>query len=483
METSPIAIAKLVLPKVPFLFKTAIWHSLWLSPTSTKWSLKTELIVKMIRTLLDSPHPVPISKQQKASLKDPGIKGKMWISKVTFPAPDENDAYRLLIRAVEAMGHEGELWTHPKSVPTGAEWTGYRANVDANRPRLDLSEAQHYEKLMSEVKSDVTLLYFHGGAHFMMDPASHRGTTSHLAKLTKGRCLSVRYRLSPQHPFPSALLDGFMAYLSLLYPPPGSYHEAVPASHIVFSGDSAGGNLCVALIQLLLQINRTSSPDDTVSFHDHKVPLPLPLPGGCATFSAWTDMTRAMPSISYNAQYDYLPPPISRETAATFPHCDIWPTDPPRGDLYCDTTMLAHALVSPLAADDWSGSCPLFFAYGEEMLADENKNIAAKAAKQGVRVVSEQWEAMPHCFGLIFLGTPMSKKCFRDLTEFCKEVVKGKDIETRGVWFAAKSQEEMEVDVRGLAVIPDEEVKVRMENAKEARHMGDEGEAKILPKL
>lgn len=151
--------------------------------------------------------------------------------------------------------------------------------------------------------------------------------------------------------------------------------------------------------------------------------------------------------------------------------------------MYCDTTMLCHPLVSPLAAKDWSGSCPLFFGYGEEMLTDENKVIAARAAKQGVRVVSEQWEAMPHCFGLIFLGSPMSKRCFKDWTDFCGDVVQGKEIKTRGVWFQAKSQKETEVDVEGLIAIGDEEVKDGMEKAMEARHLGKEGEAKILPKL
>lgn len=483
MDTSPAALARVVVPKVPFLFKTAIWHSLWLSPTSSKWDLKTELIVKMIRSLLDSPQPTPISKQQKASLKDPGIKGKMWISKVTFPAPQENDVKKVLVDAVDDMKEGGEIWTAPAMVPVEAEWTGYRANVDAHRHRPDLSEAQHYERLMSEVKSDVTILYFHGGAHFLMDPASHRGTNSHLAKITRGRCLSIRYRLAPQNAFPSALLDALIAFLSLLHPPPGSYHTPVSASHIVLSGDSAGGNLCLALVQLLLQINRSSSSQKSISFHSHNVSLPLPLPGGCATLSAWTDMTRAMPSINNNAHYDYLPPPLSRDQASNFPQCDIWPTDPPRGDLYCDTTMLCHPLVSPLAAKDWSGSCPLFFGYGEEMLTDENKVIAARAAKQGVRVVSEQWEAMPHCFGLIFLGSPMSKRCFKDWTDFCGDVVQGKEIKTRGVWFQAKSQKETEVEVEGLIAIGDEEVKDGMEKAMEARHLGKEGEAKILPKL
>ena len=481
MNITPAGLARLIVPKVPFLFKTAIWHSLWLSPTSTKWDLKTEVIVKMLRAMLDSPDPTPISKQQKASLKDPGIKGNMWISKVTFDTPQEADIRNLLINAVDDLGEGKEIYTPPNLASVEAEWTSHRANVDAHRPRPDLSEGQHYERLMSEVSSDVTILYFHGGAHFMMDPSSHRATTSHLARLTKGRCLSVRYRLAPQHAFPSALLDAFVAYLSLIYPPPGSYHSPVPASHIVLGGDSAGGNICFALLQLILQINRSASSLRSVSFHNRTISLPIDLPAGCATQAAWLDMTRAMPSIVSNVQYDYLPPPITKEKASSFPPCEIWPTDPPRGDLYCDTTILCHPLVSPLAANDWTGCCPLWISCGEEMLADEIRNLAAKAAKQGVAVEFEQWEAMPHCFALIFLGSPMSKRCFTDWTDFYTKVVKGESVSTKGLWFQAKTQKEKQVDVTGLAVLDDAEVEKRMDDAKEARHLGKEGEAKILP--
>ena len=482
MDISPAALARVILPKVPLLVKSALWHTLSLSPTSAKWDLKTELIVKTLRALLDSPTPTPISKQQKNSLKDPGIKGKMWISKVTFPAPEE-DARNILVIAVEEMKSGREIYTVPTIAPVEAEWTGYRANVDSNRPRLDLSEKQHYDRLMSEVKSDVAILYFHGGAFYLMDPASHRMPTSHLAHLTVGRVLSVRYRLAPQHAFPSALLDALIAYLSLLYPPPDSYHSPVSPSHIVFSGDSAGGGLCFALLQLLLQIDRSSTTAKSISFHGQTITLPLPLPAGCATHSAWFDVTRSMPSITANAKYDYLPPPLTREEASTFPTCEIWPTDPPRGDLYCDTSMLCHPLVSPLAAQDWTGSCPLFLGYGEEMLSDEIQIVAARAARQGVPVVSEQWEAMPHCFAMMLLGSSMSKRCYGDWAYFCKVVTKGVEPSTRGLWFEAKTQREREVDVKALARIGEEEVRERMERDRQARDLGVEGEAKVLPKL
>lgn len=480
--SSPTAIARLILPHVPLMLQIAIWHSLGIPQTSTKWDLKTELIVKTLRSMLDSPNPTPISKQQRTSLHDPGIKGKMWISKTTFPAPEQDDVRKILHQAVDDLKEPSEKYTPIATAAVDAEWTGYRANVDNHRQRLDLSERQHYSKLMSEVKSNVTLLYFHGGALFMMDPCTHRATTSHLAHLTNGRVLSVRYRLAPQNPFPAALLDALIAYLSLLYPPSAeSFHTPVPAPHIVLAGDSAGGNICLSLVQLLLQINRSTTK--SIVFHHHTITLPLPLPAACSTVAPWLDITRSMPSVTTNAHYDYLPPPISREKVSRFPHCEAWPTNPPRGDLYADTSILCHPLVSPLAAKDWTGSCPLWFSYGEEMLADEVQVVASKAAKQYVTVVSEQWEAMPHCFALILLGSSMSKKAYQKWAAFCRDAVKGETIGTRGLWIEAKTGKEKEFEVKDSCKISDGEVRERMEAAKVARYSGSEGEGKILPKL
>ncbi len=179
---------------------------------------------------------------------------------------------------------------------------------------------------MKEVTTDVTVLYLHGGSLYLMDPCTQRAPVSKYARVTGGRVLSVRYRLAPQNPFPSALLDVFVSYLSLLYPPAGSLHKLIPASQIVFAGDSAGGNLSVVLLQTLLQIHRSASAGTvpTVLFHGKEVELPLP--AGIALSSPSLDLTRSMPSTPTNALYDYLPPPsIAVEKS---PPCDIWPTKP-----------------------------------------------------------------------------------------------------------------------------------------------------------
>ena len=495
MDTSPLGFLRVSLPKVPLLFKSALYHTLWLSPTSTKVDLKVELIVTFIRSMLNAPTPNPISKQQAWSLKDPGIKGRLWVSKVTFPALSENggkDVLALLTRAIDELKTSPDQhYAIPPILPVESEWTGYRPNVHKDRDRPCLSERQHYENLMKETQSDVTLLYFHGGAHYMMDPATHRQTCSRLAQLTGGRCLNVRYRLAPQNPFPAALLDTLICYLALLYPPEDSFHKPVAASRIIFAGDSAGGNLAFALLQLLLQINRTSSEPssaapNSINVYNQSISLPLPLPAGIACTSPWLDTSRCLPSITNNAKYDYLPPPLTAHRVATFPTCDLWPTDPPRGDVYSELPMLTHPLVSPLAASSWEGSPPVWVGLGEEMLADEIKHVASKLACQGATVRFEQYEGQCHCFGQIFeaLGVVPARKMVWNWATFCQMAAKGVVKESKSIWVKGRGcEEEVEVDAMDLSPFSDEDVRYAMRKAQRQREAGKEGEAKILPRL
>lgn len=249
-----------------------------------------------------------------------------------------------------------------------------------------------------------------------MDPASHRLPVSYLAKLTSGRCLSVRYRLAPQHPFPTAILDGLIAYLSLLSPTPDSYHTAVSPSNIVFAGDSAGGNLCLSLCQTLLTLQRKGIR--TIRFHGRDVALSLP--AGLALSSPWCDISRAMPSCHTNATYDYLIPPPDFGLAADLPPDDMWPTQPPRVDMYVNATALIHPLVSPIAAKPelWRGAPPAYMCAGTEALEDEIAVVARRMDEAGVYVQFDTYEGMPHCFGMIFPKTPMGRECMESWGKF-----------------------------------------------------------------
>lgn len=172
MDTSPIPMLKAFLPKVPLIGKTAISHTLGFSAHAQHWDLRTELTVNVLRSfLVDSP-PRPVGKLQKMSMKGPEIKGRVWISKVTMPKPEEDDIRQALFKAIDGLREEGEAkgmdgFTAPELLPVEAEWTGYRAGATKTSVELRASEEEKYKELMKEVKSETTVLYLHGGAYYL----------------------------------------------------------------------------------------------------------------------------------------------------------------------------------------------------------------------------------------------------------------------------------------------------------------------------
>jgi len=483
---SPLGLLKFLFPQIPSLANTAVWHTLGMSTTSSKWDLRTELTVSVLRSMMSGGNTKPsrISKVQATTLRDPGIKGKIWVAKATVkaPSPEDESLREAVFKAIEDM-KDGEVsYVKPELVDTQVEWTGFRPNAGKNELLPDVSEEEKYERLLAEPTrtSETTVLYFHGGAYYLCDPTTHRALCSRLAKETKGRVCSVRYRLAPQAAFPSQLLDAFVMYLSLLYPPPGSMHDAIPAKNIVLGGDSAGGNLVFALLQLLLQLHRTSK-NPTVNFHGKDVQVPLP--AGATANSGWFDICRAMPSISNNAKFDYLPPPNHDDTLSRFPKDDIWPANPPRGDLFCDLSLLDHPLVSPLAAESWKGAPPLYFCTGEECLSDEDCIVASRAATEDVTVQFEQYEAMPHCFAMLLPALPTADRCMRSWGDFCRRCVEEPaSVKTNGTYIEAKTGKEATLVVSKVSSTTLDEAKRFMREAKGKRLAGYQKEGKTMPK-
>lgn len=141
------------------------------------------------------------------------------------------------------------------------------------------------------VERGPTLLYIHGGGFLHGSPGTARRATRKLAELTGGRCLAIKYHYCTEQPFPGALLDALMAYLSLLSPASTSRHRSVPANKIFFAGESSGLSLAMSLIQVLLYAQKTNP---VVSFHGKKVKLGLP--AGVTGLSGFFDVTCALPS-------------------------------------------------------------------------------------------------------------------------------------------------------------------------------------------
>ncbi|KAI1809695.1 alpha/beta hydrolase fold-domain-containing protein [Poronia punctata] len=447
-----------LLPKLPMVARVVILHILGVSETARYLDLRTDVTLSVMRAMLSTPRPRPVSKTQAMTLVDPGIKGRIWVSTVASQVPPETGIRDALVQVIRALGDEekgaGDDFRIPDIVPVEAEWTGYRAGVADDAPQPGIPEEQKYEEMMKECRNKKTvMLYFHGGAYYLCDPSTHRPLAKRLAKKTGGRVYSVRYRLAPQHPFPSAVLDALVSYFTLLYPPPGSIHEPVSPSDIVFGGDSAGGNLTLALTQTLMQLRRQNIK--VTWFGSERS---VPLPAGITLNSPWLDLTNSFPSWTKNQKWDYLPAPQLLEESKPPPD-HIWPTDPPRKHLYVDDALILHPLVSAHLTQSWEGAPPTWVCCGWECLADEDKYLVSKFRADGVPVVFEEYEAMPHVFAAILPRAAETERCLEGWARFVVAATEDPDtIKSSYTYIKAKTLEESEGDVGSLTPYKEKDV-------------------------
>ncbi|KAL7754251.1 hypothetical protein RI367_000232 [Sorochytrium milnesiophthora] len=221
--------------------------------------------------------------------------------------------------------------------------------------------------------TDMVVLYLHGGAYFLSSKQSYRHMLEPVARTVTCRVFSVEYRLAPEYVFPAALHDAVSAYVYL------TEHEHIDPSKIVLGGDSAGGNLSMALLLYLRD-------------HDY------PMPAGAMLMSPWVDLSHDLPSLHENAPYDYIRP---------------WTSDnainPSRLFLGDDNYLDDGArlpLVSPVY-DDCHKLPPVLFSAGtDEILMDENILLAIKLARAGSKVRFELYEHQIHAFPLVSMNSP-----------------------------------------------------------------------------
>ncbi|KAL8768876.1 MAG: hypothetical protein Q9203_004809 [Teloschistes exilis] len=408
-----------------------------------------------------------ISVQQALTTKDRPVKKGMRVSRTILPAQNETGILQLVRDTIHASGNgtQGHNDYGPIStVDIAGEWTGRRASPSTLVAETSSSESAKYETIVAETTSSLTILYLFGGNFCTGSPASYRSISAQLAELTGGKCCTPGYRLAPQCPFPAALIDVFIAYLSLLYPPPGSYHQPVAPSSIILAGESAGASLCLSVVQIILTARRLQKTDGdpSVIFHGQRVPIPTP--AGLTLLSPAPDQTLSLPSFMANADSDILAdrlPVLDRN----FPACELWPSDPPRGNLYCNVSMLDHPLVSPVVTPSWIGCPPLWIALGGgERLLDGTRLVAQGAANDGVVVRWKEYECMPHIWPFVFPTWRQSRHCWEAWAKACKLLGSGWLVTSRATHIKKDSLEEQDIDGCALTSLSMAEARACMEN-------------------
>ena len=89
--------------------------------------------------------------------------------------------------------------------------------------------------------ADRTLIYCYGGGYVSGSAFLDLIISAPLADLTGARVIAPNYRLAPEHVHPAAVDDGFAVYRAVA--------KETPATSLAISGESAGGNLALAILQ------------------------------------------------------------------------------------------------------------------------------------------------------------------------------------------------------------------------------------------
>jgi len=261
---------------------------------------------------------------------------------------------------------------------------------------------------------EVVAMNMHGGGY--VTSAAHPNDIT--AAIPKGllaygkqsgtidRILSIDYRLSSMHPFkpsgqfPSAILDALSGYIYLI-------SLGFKPQNIIFSGDSAGGNLVLAITRYLIEANH---PD-----------LPVPT-GGLLLTSPWADMSlqhnRPGGTSETNFESDFLGSFLNVEHYALMAYIGVH--DPHE---YLHNPYMSPAspfLPHGLKVFDQRWPRTILFAGGGEIMLDEIKSLKHAMLEGGVDVTWSEMEDAVHDFFLCPPFEEHSRKGFEEVVEWLK---------------------------------------------------------------
>ncbi|KAK4184345.1 hypothetical protein QBC35DRAFT_525581 [Podospora australis] len=232
----------------PWLLTHFVWDILlcilpWTRPTK-HWSLNQAVRMRVVKLVL-----------HYWSLLRAG-------DRLTLRPRSEGNRFEVAPPQSEKVYQHGVLYDHAiEPGPVGMTWK------PARPPPAGL------------IKPDFVLcLHFHGGGFAIGN--GRDSDTGYLAK-TLIRHMGVTHVCTPQYRlsskrngrFPAQIQDALTSYLYLIR------DRKIPASQIIFSGDSAGANIALGLLRFI---------------HDHGQTLNIPAPAAVALWSPWVDVNAAI---------------------------------------------------------------------------------------------------------------------------------------------------------------------------------------------
>jgi len=210
----------------------------------------------------------------------------------------------------------------------------------------------------TRARKGAAILHLHGGWFNWGAAHAFRNLVGHTAVSAGADAFIPDYRLAPEHPFPAAVKDAEACYRGLV-------DRGI--KKIALTGDSAGGNLALALLSII----------STQAGSAGIVPL------GAVVLSPVTDLALTGESFETRAEAD---PYFVRSQAAGLVRSYLGESDP------------RNPLASPLYGD-LAGLAPVRIHVGDsEVLLDDSRRYAERAVAAGVDAKLDVWMGMPHGF-------------------------------------------------------------------------------------
>ena len=267
-----------------------------------------------------------------------------------------NQRLMQLVRRVHGLVENPDIEKHRQSQDHICEILGNTRQIHYEEFSIENMNMEWVSVNQAHLKKYV-ILYCHGGGYSTGSSKYARTLTSKLASSTFMDVLCFDYRLAPEHPHPAALEDAMKAWNYLML-------QGYGAGQVIVAGDSAGGNLALALTLKLKDEQRL-------------------LPKGLVLLSPWTDLTSSGESFQSRAELD---PVLNAE--------------------YIDRMKLAYAqqldlkdpLISPLWGDH-TGFPPVYIQVGEnEILYSDAIRLQDRMLKEHVPVKLTHFPGMWHVF-------------------------------------------------------------------------------------
>lgn len=229
------------------------------------------------------------------------------------------------------------------------------------------------------MRGEEIILYLHGGGFAFGNARTSRAYASALAGESGRRVYSITYRMAPENPYPAAPNDCFAVYEALI----GKY----PDSKIVVLGESAGGNLTLVLMQMLLE---------------RKMKLPTCI----GAFCPLTTVAEEVKSRSTNADTDIvIPGGVNAMLLESYVTTND-PHDPGISPLYGEFTGFPPMLIE---------------VDSSEVLLDDAILVVEKARKAGVNVELKLLEETFHGISNLARMSPESENFLKETVVFIEK--------------------------------------------------------------